>query len=336
MPFVDQVSLTVQSGHGGPGCSSFSREAFRPRGGPDGGDGGDGGNVLFKVDPRLHSLFHLRGVRKLSAKNGQPGTSAKCAGARGKNLEILVPPGTMVRDASGHTLLDLVEGEQLFLKGGKGGLGNFHFKNSRNQAPQYSQGGRPGEEQSIALEVRLIADVGLVGFPNAGKSTLLSVLTSARPKIGDYPFTTLQPQLGVVEVDADFTFTMADIPGLIEGAAQGAGLGHQFLQHVKRTKVLIHLVELGGSQDPVAAYKNINSELQSYDQTYNELGLKVSEKPQVVVLSKSDSVDPEDLEDVQSRFLALGVQTLPISSVSHQNLKELIRRTETHLREHRG
>jgi len=336
MSFTDHVSLIVQSGHGGPGCTSFSREAFRPRGGPDGGDGGNGGDVFFQVDKRLHSLYHIRGTRKLSAKNGLPGSSAKCAGARGQCLEILVPPGTVVKNQEGQTLLDLVEGRSLFLEGGRGGLGNFHFKNSRNQAPQHSQSGLPGAEKSIALEVRLIADVGLVGLPNAGKSTLLSVLTSARPKIGSYPFTTLQPQLGVVEVDKDFTFTMADIPGLIEGAAEGAGLGHQFLQHIKRNRILLHLVALGGFEDPWDSYLKINKELLSYDEKYNDLDMQIADKPQIVVLSKMDSVDSETLEDVQAQFSAKGVKTLPISSVSHSNLKEVIRKIQSFLKEERG
>ena len=244
MKFIDSVKIHFSSGRGGAGCASFCREAFRPRGGPDGGDGGKGGDVIFHVNDHLNTLIHLQGKRKLSAKNGEPGQGQKKYGAGGADLVVEVPPGTVIRSLAGEMKADLISGSYTLLQGGKGGLGNVHFKNSVNQTPDYAQPGESGEEIEVLLELKLIADVGVIGFPNAGKSTLVSILTSAKPKIADYPFTTLQPQLGVVKLDPQSSFTIADIPGLIEGASQGVGLGHQFLQHIERTKIFVHLLDV--------------------------------------------------------------------------------------------
>ena len=326
MKFIDTLKLTLKSGKGGPGCSSFNREPFKPRGGPDGGDGGRGGDVIFKVNPHLNTLFHLRGMRKMAAKNGAPGTSSKCYGAAGEHLIVEVPPGTVVKDEEGQLLLDLLEGETTFLTGGKGGLGNWHFKNSVNQAPTYAQPGLEGEEKEVSLELRLIADVGVLGFPNAGKSTLVSALTAAKPKIADYPFTTLEPQLGVVKVDDRTTFTIADIPGLIEGASEGKGLGHKFLQHIKRTRVFIHMLDVSdfSGREVLEDFQQINNELKKYDDIKNDDDEPLSERRQIVVFNKIDAATEDRLLELEAQFRKQGYQVIKISAVARKNLQDLI------------
>src|SRR5512142_2930155 len=281
--FIDQVNILVKSGKGGDGMVHFRREKFVPLGGPDGGDGGKGGDVIFEVKSTLNTLSSFRHNQKFKAENGVNGGPSQMTGHNGKDLIIYVPPGTVLYDAdSGELIGDLTDpGQRLMVcKGGRGGRGNQHFANSRNQAPRTAEKGEPAEEKSIRMELKLIADIGLIGVPNAGKSTLLSVLTNARPKIAPYPFTTLEPNLGVAKIDDDTTVVMADIPGLIEGAAEGAGLGHDFLRHVQRTRVLIHMID-GLSEDPLADYSQINSELSLFD-------TKLGSKPQIVVLNKID------------------------------------------------
>jgi len=328
MKFIDKVSIILSSGKGGPGCASFSREAFRPRGGPDGGDGGRGGDVIFKVNPDMTTLFHLKGKRRLSARNGDPGRGQKSSGSAGEPLIVEIPAGTVVKDPEGRTLADLLDGERLFLQGGKGGLGNFHFKNSQHQAPTYFQPGLEGEEKAITLELRMIADVGVIGFPNAGKSTLVSAMTAAKTKIADYPFTTLQPQLGVVELENGRGFTMADIPGLIEGAAEGQGLGHEFLQHIKRTKMFIHLLDASdfSQRNVFDDYQKINLELKKYDdlKTTDPDEVQLSERKQVVVINKWDAASEDRVEDIEAQFAQAKVPLIKISAVAKKNIDKLI------------
>jgi GTP-binding protein len=286
MKFVDEVSIHVKAGDGGDGAIAWRREKFIPRGGPAGGDGGDGGDVVLVVDPQLSTLLDYRFVREHRARSGEKGHGRDMNGVSGAHLELRVPPGTLARDAaSGEVLADMGGPLQRFVvaKGGRGGLGNMNFATSTNQAPRYAQEGTPGEEKELVLELKLLADVGIVGYPNAGKSTLISVISRARPKIADYPFTTLTPNLGVVGWRGR-SFVVADIPGLIEGAHAGAGLGHQFLRHVERCRVLIHLVE-GASGEPG------RSPARDYAAVNAELGLhsrELAAKPQVVAVSKVD------------------------------------------------
>src|SRR5574342_1206283 len=281
--FIDQVVIHVKSGKGGDGMVHFHREKFVPRGGPDGGDGGKGGDVIFEVKSTLNTLSSFRQNQKFKAEDGVNGGPSQMTGRNGKDLIIYVPPGTVLYDSdTGDLIGDLTEpGQKLsVLKGGRGGRGNQHFATSRNQAPRTAEKGEPAQEKRLKLELKLIADIGLIGVPNAGKSTLLSVLTNAKPKIAPYPFTTLEPNLGVANIDDDTTVVLADIPGLIEGASQGAGLGHDFLRHIQRTRVLIHLLD-GLSEDPIADYSQINSELALLDS-------RLAAKPQVVALNKMD------------------------------------------------
>ncbi|MGE5463644.1 MAG: GTPase ObgE [Syntrophothermus sp.] len=318
--FIDQVEIHVKSGKGGDGMVHFRREKFIPQGGPDGGDGGKGGDVIFEVKPTLNTLSSFRQNQKFKAEPGVNGGPSQMTGRNGKDLVIYVPPGTILYDSeTGELIGDLTgPGQQLTIcKGGRGGRGNQHFANSRNQVPRTAEKGEPAEEKGIRLELKLIADIGLIGVPNAGKSTLLSVLTNARPKIAPYPFTTLEPNLGVANIDDDTTVVLADIPGLIEGAAQGAGLGHDFLRHIQRTRVLIHLLD-GLSEDPVADYSQINSELSLFDP-------HLGKKPQIVALNKIDQPEvQEKLADLQKKFRELKVELMTISALARTNTRELL------------
>jgi len=318
--FTDQVEIHVKSGKGGDGMMHFRREKFIPRGGPDGGDGGKGGDVILEVKPTLNTLSSFRQNQKFKAAEGVKGGPSQRTGHNGKDLIIHVPPGTVLFDAdTGELIGDLTEaGQQLtVLKGGRGGRGNQHFATSRNQAPRTAEKGEPAQEKRIKLELKLIADIGLIGVPNAGKSTLLSVLTNARPKIAAYPFTTLEPNLGVANIDDDTTVVLADIPGLIEGASQGAGLGHDFLRHVQRTRVLIHLLD-GFSEDPLADYSQINSELSLFDPN-------LAKKPQLVALNKIDQPEVQErLGDIQKQFKKQKVELMTISALARTNTRDLL------------
>ena len=318
--FTDQVEIHVKSGKGGDGMVHFHREKFIPRGGPDGGDGGKGGDVIFEVKPTLNTLSSFRQNQKFKAEEGVKGGPSQMTGRNGKDLIIYVPPGTVLFDAdTGELMGDLTQtGQKLtVLKGGRGGRGNQHFATSRNQAPRTAEKGEPAEEKRIKLELKLIADIGLIGVPNAGKSTLLSALTNAKPKIAPYPFTTLEPNLGVANIDEDTTVVLADIPGLIEGASQGAGLGHDFLRHVQRTRVLIHVLD-GLSEDPVADYSQINSELSLFDPN-------LAKKPQIVALNKIDQPEVQErLAEIQKNFKKLKVEFMTISALARTNTRELL------------
>jgi len=318
--FIDSVVISVASGKGGDGMVHMHREKFRPRGGPDGGDGGRGGDVIFKVNKTLNTLnrFHFNQI--FSADAGKNGGPSNRSGRSAKNLVIEVPPGTIVyNDETAELIGDLVEEDQTLVvaKGGRGGRGNQHFATSRNQMPLTAERGEPGEEFTLRLELKLIADVGLVGLPNAGKSSILAATTNATPKIAAYPFTTLEPNLGVVQLNLDTTMVLADIPGLIEGASEGVGLGYEFLRHVQRTRLLIHVLD-GLSDDPYLNFETINSELDMFDERLGAL-------PQIVVLNKMDlPMVAEKLPTLSKRFAEEGIELMPISAVSHMNLKELM------------
>lgn len=299
--FIDRVKVHVKAGKGGDGIVSFRREKYVPLGGPSGGDGGNGGNVVFEVDEGRSTLLDLRYNKKMVAQNGENGKTKKMHGAAGKDYIVKVPQGTIVKDAAtGRILADLTRhGQQeIIAKGGKKGRGNFHFKSSKNTAPQYSELGAPGEEKDILVELKLLADVGLVGFPSVGKSTLLSVVSKARPEIAEYHFTTITPNLGMVQVPDGRSFVMADLPGLIEGASAGKGLGHQFLRHIERCRVIIHIVDMGSNdgRDPVEDYRIINEELANYE-------YRLLERPQIVLANKMD-LDPaqENLERFKKAY----------------------------------
>ena len=298
----------------------FHREKFVTHGGPDGGDGGKGGDVVFEVKTTLNTLSAFRPNQKFRAEDGRNGGPSQMSGRYGEDLVIPVPPGTIIFDAdTGGLIGDLTQpGQRLTIcKGGRGGRGNQHFATSRNQVPRTAEKGEPYEEKRLKLELKLIADIGLIGVPNAGKSTLLSVLTNARPKIAPYPFTTLEPNLGVAEIDVNTTVVLADIPGLIEGASHGAGLGHDFLRHVQRTRVLIHLLD-GLSEDPVADYSQINSELSLFDPN-------LGKKPQIVALNKIDQPDVQErLPDLQKKFKKLKVEFITISALARTNTRDLL------------
>ena len=318
--FIDQVNIHVKSGKGGDGMVHFRREKFVPLGGPDGGDGGRGGNVIIEVKATLNTLSAFRQNEKFAAEPGKNGGGSEMTGRGGKDLIIYVPPGTVIYDAEiGALLGDLTTaGQQLLVcKGGRGGLGNQHYATSRNQAPRTAERGEPHEEKLLRLELKLIADIGIIGLPNAGKSTLLAALTNAKPKIGDYPFTTLEPNLGVANIDDGTTVVMADIPGLIEGAAEGAGLGHDFLRHIQRTRVLIHMVD-GLSEDPLADFSQINNELSLFDP---KLGIK----PQIVVLNKIDQPDVQErLKAIKASFKKQKVELLTASAMARTNTRDIL------------
>ena len=298
--FVDSVNFSVSSGKGGAGCASFRREKHVLLGGPDGGDGGNGGDVYFIVDNNTHTLANYKGKRVLKAQNGQPGLPRNMSGKKGENLNLIVPPGTVVYDNdSGDILLDLtIQGQkELFLKGGKGGLGNVHFKTSVNQAPSKAQPGLQGESKNIRLELKLIADVGLVGFPNVGKSTLISSISNAKPQIANYEFTTLTPKLGLVEVDEFSGFVMADIPGIIEGASDGKGLGLQFLKHIERTKILLYMIDL-------ANYRSLKEQFETLKNEVLKFSPNLAKRDYAIALTRLDAAMDSDerIEEFLSEF----------------------------------
>ena len=324
--FVDQVDIHVAAGDGGKGCLSFRREKYVPRGGPDGGDGGAGGSVYIVATPRKNTLVDFRFHPEFEARRGQHGQGSNRTGQEGDDLEIEVPIGTLVYekqpDGEMRLIADLAEEGQrvLIAHGGRGGLGNARFATSTNRAPRKTQPGEPGEEKWLRLELKLLADVGLVGFPNAGKSTLIARISAARPKIADYPFTTLTPNLGVVSMGDDRSFVVADVPGLIEGAHAGHGLGHQFLRHIERTKVLIHLVDVSGAsgRDPVQDFETINEELRLFDP-------KLAAKPQLVAANKIDALDePERLAALERRVSKAKLPLFRISGVTGEGIPALL------------
>lgn len=328
--FLDRVKIKVKAGDGGNGVTAFRREKFVPRGGPSGGDGGVGGSVWMESSEGLNTLLHLRYNPEHKAERGRHGEGSNRYGKDGEDAIVRVPVGTQVFDPENNDLLfDFTEAGQRYrsAKGGKGGWGNSHFATSTRQAPKYHYDGRPGEEKELQLELKLIADVGLVGFPNAGKSTLISVISAAKPKIADYPFTTLEPNLGVVDMGDFRTFVVADIPGLIEGASDGAGLGHRFLRHVERTKFILHLVDVSSlsGRDPVSDYEIINRELAKYD-------ADLAARPQIVVATKIDALDdPERLEALRKRAEKDKKAFYAISSVTNDGVKELVNAVSTRL-----
>jgi len=337
MKFIDEVKIVIASGKGGAGCVSFRREAMTPRGGPDGGDGGKGGDVILKIARNLNSLVDFRRNGKYFAPNGQQGSSSNCTGAHGEDLIMYVPPGTIIRDLNGEILIDMTGIEEhVFLKGGRGGKGNWYFKNSVNQAPEHAQPGEPGQQLEVKLELKLIADVGIIGSPNAGKSTLISRISAAKPKIADYPFTTLTPNLGVVKAGDFKTFVVADIPGLVKGAHQGVGLGIQFLKHIERTRVFVHLVDISGmsNQDPLQDYKDINAELKMYDEANEGKDgfFPLDARQQLVVLNKIDTLSPDELAKIRTKFKKeLGYEPMTISAVTGKNIDSLVFEIGKHL-----
>ena len=323
--FADRAKIIIKSGKGGNGHVSFRREKYVPNGGPDGGDGGKGGDVIFVVDSGLNTLTDYRHRRKFAAEPGEEGGKKNCHGKNGADLILKVPEGTIIKDAeSGKVIADMSGDNKrvTILRGGRGGLGNQHFATSTMQAPKYAQPGQEAIEIEVALELKVIADVGLVGFPNVGKSTLLSRVTNAQPKIANYHFTTLQPNLGVVDMEDGFGFVIADIPGLIEGASEGIGLGHEFLRHIERTKVMIHIVDAAGTEgrDPISDIKAINKELEAYNP-------ELLKKPQVIAANKIDAIygdENEIIKGLREEFETEGIKVFPISAVSGQGLKELL------------
>jgi GTP-binding protein len=327
MKFVDEARIEVQAGRGGNGCASFRREKFVPKGGPDGGDGGRGGSVWAVADHNINTLIEYRYQRRIAAGNGEHGRGSDCYGASGEDVELRLPVGTVVIDQeTGHTLADLATDGQraLLAKGGAGGLGNLHFKSSTNRAPRQKTPGQPGEHRLLHLELKVLADVGLLGFPNAGKSTLIAAVSNARPKVADYPFTTLHPHLGVVRVDAGSSFVIADVPGLIEGAAEGAGLGHRFLRHLGRTRLLLHVIDIApvdADVDPVRQARALVAELRKFDP-----GL--ARKPRWIVLNKIDLVDATARERLASelrRRLRTKAPMFLVSAATGEGCRELMR-----------
>ena len=324
--FADSAKIFIKSGKGGDGHVSFRKELFVPAGGPDGGDGGKGGDIIFEVDPGLNTLTDFRHVRKYAAKDGEQGGKKRCHGANAENLIIKVPEGTVIKDFETGKVIADMSGEnkrETILRGGKGGLGNMNFATPTMQAPKYAQPGQRARELWVDLELKVIADVGLIGFPNVGKSTLLSRVTNARPKIANYHFTTLNPNLGVVDLAEGNGFVIADIPGIIEGASEGVGLGYQFLRHIERTKVMIHLVDAASveGRDPIEDIKAINKELEAYNP-------ELAKRPQVIAANKMDAMPEEDreviIEMLEEAFADKDMKIFPISAVSGQGVKELL------------
>lgn len=323
--FADRAKIIIKSGRGGDGHVSFRREKYVPDGGPDGGDGGKGGDVIFLVDEGLNTLTDYRHRRKFAAEPGQEGGKKNCHGKNGADLILKVPEGTVIKEAESGKVIADMSGEnrrQVVLKGGRGGLGNQHFATSTMQAPKYAQPGQDAIEIEVMLELKVIADVGLVGFPNVGKSTFLSRVTNAQPKIANYHFTTLQPNLGVVDMEDGNGFVIADIPGLIEGASDGVGLGHEFLRHIERTKVIIHIVDAAGTEgrDPIADIKAIDKELEAYNP-------ELLKKPQVIAANKIDAIygdENEIITSLRNEFEKDGIKVYPISAVSGQGVRELL------------
>ena len=318
--FFDEAEIFVQSGRGGDGMVHFHKEKYVPRGGPDGGDGGRGGDVILEVNPKINTLFDFSHRSQYFADSGKPGGPNNMSGKSASDLVINVPPGTLVFDAkTGDLLGDLVDNYQQLVvaKGGRGGKGNQHYATSRNQAPRMAEKGEPAEEKTLRLELKVIADIGIVGVPNAGKSSLLAVVSNAKPKIANYPFTTLSPNLGVVRLDHNVVMVLADIPGLIEGAHQGVGLGFAFLRHVQRTRVLIHILD-GLSEDPISDFSQINSEMALFDE-------KIAVKPQIVAFNKMDLPSVQERwPEVRDAIEALGYEIMPISTVTHENVTNLM------------
>ncbi len=324
--FADSAKIYIRSGKGGDGCVSFRRELFVAAGGPNGGDGGRGGDLIFEIDEGLNTLNDFRHVRKYFASDGQPGGGNRCHGKDGEDMVVKVPPGTVIKDAeTGKVITDMnyENRREVVLKGGRGGKGNQHYATPTMQVPKYAQPGKPGKELTVLLELKVIADVGLVGFPNVGKSTFLSRVTNAKPKIANYHFTTLNPNLGVVDMGDGDGFVIADIPGLIEGAAEGIGLGHEFLRHIERTKVMIHMVDAASTEgrDPIEDIRIINEELASYNE-------ELAHRPQVIAANKIDVFYGEEGEDViallKEEFEPKGIKVFPISAVSGKGVKELL------------
>jgi GTP-binding protein len=331
MRFIDEVEIEVTSGRGGRGSSSFRREKYVPFGGPDGGDGGRGGHVVFRADGSLGTLMDLRSKTHWRAGDGEHGGKRQMTGAQGEDLAIVVPVGTIVSRADGGPVLFelLRDGEErIAAAGGRGGLGNIHFKSSTNRAPRQTTPGEPGETLRLRLELKLMADVGLLGYPNAGKSTFISAISAARPKVADYPFTTLVPNLGVVSMGTEGSFVVADIPGLIEGAAEGKGLGHQFLRHVQRTRTLAHLLSLSPDEElpVVERYRKLRDELAQYDP-------ELTDRPEIVVLSKRDVAEDDAVAEARAALAAAGVGTIfEISAVTGLGVPELVRAMWTRIR----
>lgn len=333
--FADRAKIRIRSGKGGDGHVSFRREKYVANGGPDGGDGGRGGDLIFEVDPGLNTLNEFRHVRKYFAGDGEPGGKRRCHGADGEDMIIKVPAGTIVKEAeSGQIITDMSyeNSREVVLKGGNGGKGNQHYATPTMQVPKYAQPGKPGIELEVILELKVIADVGLVGFPNVGKSTFLSRVSNARPKIANYHFTTLNPNLGVVDLEGADGFVIADIPGLIEGASEGVGLGHEFLRHIERTRVLIHMVDAASTEgrNPIEDIHAINRELKAYNE-------EIASRPQVIAANKMDCFYGEDKEEVldslRSEFEPEGIRVFPISAVTGEGIKELLYYTKQLLTE---
>ena len=321
--FIDKARISVKAGNGGNGAVSFHREKYVAAGGPDGGDGGAGGHIILQVDDNLSTLMDFRYKRKYVAETGADGQGKRKSGKDGKSLTIRVPRGTLVRDLETNEIIQDMSGDEPFIlcRGGKGGWGNAHFATPTRQAPRFAKSGLPGEGFEVVLELKLLADVGLVGFPNVGKSTLLSVVSRANPKIANYHFTTLYPNLGVVYVDDGVSFVMADIPGIIEGASEGAGLGHEFLRHIDRCRLLVHVVDVSGSEgrDPVADFDAINEELKRYSPD-------LAKRPQIVAANKTDILeDPALLEALRAHVEALGYPLVEISAAAHKGTRELVK-----------
>ena len=324
--FADRAKIIIKSGKGGDGHVSFRREKYVPNGGPDGGDGGKGGDVIFLVDKGINTLTDYRHRRKFAAEPGQEGGKKNCHGKNGEDLILKVPEGTLIKDAASGKVIADMSGDntrQVILRGGKGGQGNQHYATSTMQAPKYAQPGQDAIEIEVQLELKVIADVGLVGFPNVGKSTLLSRVTNAQPKIANYHFTTLNPNLGVVDLEGTGGFVIADIPGLIEGASEGVGLGHEFLRHIERTKVIIHIVDAAGTEgrDPIQDIYAINKELEAYNP-------EIAARPQVIAANKIDAIYTEDGSDpvaaIRAEFEPKGIKVFPMSAVTGQGVKELL------------
>ncbi len=326
MRFVDEATITVRSGKGGNGCVAFRRERFLPKGGPSGGDGGKGGDIIFKGSSKLLTLYDFRLKRLYEAKNGQPGMGSDCYGRAADDLVIELPVGTLLyevfEDGSEKLVADVTEDgtEIAICKGGKGGRGNIHFKSSTNQTPRYAEDGFSGEEKRIRLQLKIIADVGLLGLPNAGKSTFISRVSAAKPKIAAYPFTTLTPNLGVLDDDFGTKLVIADIPGLIEGAHEGLGLGHQFLKHVERTRFLVHILsaEDVGEDDPFAGFKMLDEELRLFDDS-------LAEKTQIRVVNKIDLLTPERLEEIRQDAIDEGLEIHFISALEGDGVEDLVK-----------
>ena len=322
MKFVDEADVEVRAGNGGAGCVSFLREKYRPKGGPDGGNGGDGGDVIFAVDLGLSTLLDFKFQRRVAARNGEPGRGKEQHGKRGADQVVHLPLGTIVRDRdTDEVVADLcvADAKAVVAAGGRGGRGNATYATSTNQAPRRAQPGTPGEERRLRLELRLVADVGLLGFPNVGKSTFIRRVSAARPRVADYPFTTLVPHLGVVRVDEDTIFVLADIPGLIAGAHAGHGLGDRFLRHVSRTSLLLHVLDASGAsgRDPADDFDVINRELALFDSA-------LAEKPQIVAANKIDAANARYVADLRRRFAARGIELWPISAVTGSGVAALV------------